>query len=224
MFSSSVVSNFLWPHELQHAMLPWPSPSPGAWSNSHPLSQWCHPTISSSVAPFPCLQSFPGSGSFPVSHLFTSGGHSTGTSASSPSNEYSELFILGLIGLISMQSNGVSKVFTRTTVQRHQFFSAQPFLLSSSHIYTWLLEKPQLWLYGPLLAQWCLFYLYLVCFTFCISYSVLPFHLVYVFQFLHLFWVVFWTFFLKCSRKAFVYLYINNMYNIYILEILGIFT
>ena len=104
---------------------------------------------------------------------------------------------LGLTGLISMQSNGLSRVFPRTTVQRHQFFSAQSFLLSSSHIYTWLLEKPQLWLCGPLLAQWCLFYFSLVCFTFSISYSVLPFHLVYVFQFIHLFWFFFQMFFLK---------------------------
>ena len=110
MFSSSVVSNFLWPHELQHAMLPWPSPSPGAWSNSHPLSQWCHPTISSSVAPFPCLQSFPGSGSFPRSHLFTSGAKYWSFSFSiSPSNEYSGLIFFRVYCFDLLAAQGILK-------------------------------------------------------------------------------------------------------------------
>ena len=121
-FSCSVVSTCLWPHGLQHARLPCPSPTPGACSNSYPLSRWCHPTISSSLALFSsCLQSFPASGSFPVSQFFTSGGQNIGASASVsvlPMN-IQDWFPLGLIGLISLQSKGLSRVFC--IVQKHQF-------------------------------------------------------------------------------------------------------
>ena len=108
-----------------------------------PLSRWCHPTISSSVVPFSSwLQSFPASGSFPVSRLFASGGPNTGTSASVLPVNIQSWFPLALSGLISLQSRGLSKVFPNTTVQKHQFFSAHLFLWSSSHIHMWLLEKP----------------------------------------------------------------------------------
>ena len=119
-------------------------------------SQWCHLTISSSVIPFSsCLQSFPASGSFLMSQLFESGGQSIGasTSASVLPMSIQDWFPLGVTGLISLQSKGVSRVFSKTTVQKHQFFSAQPPLWSTSHIHTWLLEKPYLWLYRPLLAK-----------------------------------------------------------------------
>ena len=110
---------------------------------TYTLSQWCHPTISSSVIPFSCLPFFPASGSFPMSRLFTSGGQSIGVSASAlvlPMNIQS-WFPLGGTGLISLQSKVLSRVFSSTTVWRHQLFSTQSFLLSSSHICTWLLEK-----------------------------------------------------------------------------------
>ena len=128
LFSHSVVSDSLQPHGLQHARLPCPSPTPGACSNSCPLSQWCHPTILSSIIPFSsCPQSFPASGSFPMSQFFTSGGQSIGVSASAsvlPMN-IQDLLPLGLTGLISLQSKGLSRVFSKTTVQKHQFFSTQ---------------------------------------------------------------------------------------------------
>ena len=111
LFSCSVVSNSLWPHRLQHARIPYPSPSPGAWSNSCPSTQWCHPTISSSVISFSaCLQSFPASGSFLMSCLFTPGGQSIGALASAsvlPMNSQ-DWFPLGLTGLISLLSKGLS--------------------------------------------------------------------------------------------------------------------
>ena len=114
-------------------------------SNSCPLGWWCHPTISSSVASLSsCLQSFPESGSFPMSWLFASGGQSIGTSASAsvlPMN-IQDWFFLGWTGLFSLQSRGLSRVFSNNTIQKHQFFSAQPSLCSNSHIHTWLLEKP----------------------------------------------------------------------------------
>ena len=126
-FSHSVVSNSLWPHEPQHARPPSPSPTPGVYPNSCPLSQWCHPTILSSVVPFSsCPQSFPASGSFQMSQFFASGGHSTGVSASTsvlPMN-YQDWSPLGWTGWISLQSKGLSRVFN-TTVQKHQFFGAQ---------------------------------------------------------------------------------------------------
>ena len=144
-FSLSVVSNSLQPQGLQHVRLPCLSPTPGACSNSCPSSQWCHPTISSTVISFSsCLQFFLALGSFPISQFFTSGSQSIGASASSsvlPMN-IQNWFPLELIGLISLQSKGLSRVFSNTTVQKHQFFSAQLSLWSNSHICTWLLEKP----------------------------------------------------------------------------------
>ena len=127
-FSRSVVSNSLWPHGRQHARLPCPSPTPGAYSNSCPSSRWCHPTISSFVIPFSfCLQSFPASGSFPVSQFFTSGSQSMGVSASAsvlPMN-IQDWFPFGWTGSISLLYKGLSRVFINTTVQKHQFLSAQ---------------------------------------------------------------------------------------------------
>ena len=155
-FSRSVVSNSLQPHELQHAMPPCPSPSSRVHSNPCPLSQWCHPAISSSVFPFSSYpQSFPASGSFPMSQLFASGGQSIGVSASTsvlPMNTQ-DWSPLGWTGWIPLQSKGLSRVFSNTTVQKHQLFSAQLSLQSNSHIHTWPLEKPQPWPDGPLLAK-----------------------------------------------------------------------
>ena len=134
----------LWDPMDYSTRLPCPSPSPRACSNSCPLSRWCHPTISSSVVPFSCLQSFPASGSFPVSQLFTSGGQNIGVSASAsvlPMN-IQDWSPLGWTGRISLQSKGLSRVFSNTTVQKHQFFDAQLSSQSNSHIHTWPLEKP----------------------------------------------------------------------------------
>ena len=143
------MSDSLQHHGLQHARLPCPSPTPRVYSNSCSLSQWCHPTISSSVIPFSSrLQSFPASGSFPVSQFFTSGRQSIGVSASAsvlPMN-IQDSFYLWWTGWISLQSKGLSRVFSNTTVQKHQFFSAQLSSQSNSRIHMWLLEKPQLWL------------------------------------------------------------------------------
>ena len=126
--SRSVMSDSLRPHELQHTRPPCPSPTPGVYPNSCPLSQWCHPSTSSSVVPFSsCPQSFPASGSFPMSQLFTSGVQSTGASASVsilPMNTQDWL-PLGWTGWISLQSKGLSRVFSNTTVQKHQFLGAQ---------------------------------------------------------------------------------------------------
>ena len=144
-FSHSVVSDSLWPHEPQHTRLPCPSPTPGVHSDSRPLSQWCRPAISYSVIPFSsCLQSLPASESFPMSQLFTWGVQSTGVSASA---SFSPKKSQGWspsewTGWISLQSKGLSRVFSNTTVQKHQFFGSQLFLYSNSHIHTWLLEKP----------------------------------------------------------------------------------
>ena len=130
---------------LQHNRLPCPAPSPGVCSNFYPLNWWCHPTISSSVAPYSfCLQSFPALGSFPLSWLFASSGQSIGASVSAsvlPMN-IQDWFPLGGTSWISVLSKGLSRVFSSTTVQKHQFSSAQPSLWSNSHIYTQLLEKP----------------------------------------------------------------------------------
>ena len=135
----------LWPHGLQHVRPPCPSPTPGAYSNACPLSRWCHPTISSSTVPFSSrLQSFPASGSFQTSQFFTSGGQSNGVSASTsvlPVN-IRDWSPLGWTGLISLLSKGLSRVFSNTTVQTHQFFGAQLSLQSNFHIHTWLQEKP----------------------------------------------------------------------------------
>ena len=126
-FSWLVMSESLWPHGLQHAMLPCPSPTPRAYSDSCPSHQWCHPTISSSVVHFSHLQSFSASASFPMSQYFTSGDQSTGVSASTSvlSVNIQYWFPLGLTGLISLQSKGLSRVFSNTTVLKHQFFSTQ---------------------------------------------------------------------------------------------------
>ena len=138
-FSRSVMSDSLWPHESQHTRPPCPSPIPGVYPNSCPSSRWCYPAISSSVIPFSsCPQSLPASESFPMSQLFTSGGQSTGVAALasfltkntqgwSPSE---------WTGWISLQSKGLSRVFSNTTVSKHQFFGAQPSSQSNSHIHT----------------------------------------------------------------------------------------
>ena len=145
LFSCSVVSDSLRPHGLQHARLPCPSPSPWVCSNSCPVSQWCHPAISSSVVPFSsCLQSFPAPESFQMSQFFTSGSQSIGASASAsvlPVNTQ-DWFPLGWTGWIFLQSKGLSRVFSNTIAQKHQFFGAQSSLWSSSHIHTWPLGKP----------------------------------------------------------------------------------
>ena len=142
-FSHSVVSDSLRPHGLQHARLPCPSPTPGACSDSCPLSRWFHPAISSSVTHLSsCPQSFPASGSFPMSQLFASGGQSIGVSASVLPVNTQDWFPLGWTGWISLQSKGLSRVLSNTTVQKHQFFGPQLSSWSSSHIRTWLREKP----------------------------------------------------------------------------------
>ena len=150
------MSDSLRPHESQHARPPCPSPTPGVYSNPCPSSRWCHPTISSSVIPFSsCPQSLPISGSFPISQLFARGGQSIGVSASAsvlPMNTQG-WSPLGWTGWISFQSKGLSRVFSNTTVQKHQFFGAQLSSQSNSHIHTWPLVKPQPWLYRPLLAK-----------------------------------------------------------------------
>ena len=153
------MSDSLRPHGLQHTKLPCPSWSLGVCSKSCPLSQWCHPTISFSVVPFSsCPQSFPASGSFPLSLLFASSGQRTGASAS-----LSVLPVniqgwppLGLTGLISLQSKELLRVFSNTKVWKHQSIDTHPSLGSNSHIHTWLngyWKKSQLWLDGPLLAK-----------------------------------------------------------------------
>ena len=139
-FTRSVVSDSLWPHGLQHATPPCPSQTPRAHLNSCWLSRWCHPTISSSVVPFSsCFQSFPASGSFPTSQFFTSGGQSNGTSTSASVLPMSiqVWFSLGLAGLISLQFKRLSRVFSNTTVWKHQFFSVQLslFIVQLSHPY-----------------------------------------------------------------------------------------
>ena len=127
-FSRPVMSDSLWPQGLQHTRPPCPSPTPGVYSNSCPLSRWCHPAISSSIVLFTsCFQSFPVSGSFLMSQFFTSGSQSIRVSASAsvvPMN-IQDWFPLGWTGWISLQSKGLSRIFSNTTVQKHQFFSAQ---------------------------------------------------------------------------------------------------
>ena len=144
-FSRSVMSDCLWPHESQHARPPCPSPTPGVHRDSCPSNQWCHPAISSSVIPFSsCPQSLPASEFFPMNQLFAWGGQSTGVSALasflpkksqgwSPSE---------WTGWIPLQSKGLTRVFSNTTVQKHQFFGTQLSSQSNSHIHTWPLEKP----------------------------------------------------------------------------------
>ena len=144
-FSHSVVSDFLQPHEMQHSRPPCPSPTPRVHPNSYPSSPWCHPAISSSVIPFSsCPQFLPASGSFPMSQLFAWGGQSIGVSALAsvfPKNTQ-DWSPSEWTGWISLQSKGLSIVFSNTTVQKHQFFSAQLSSQSNSHIHTWPLEKP----------------------------------------------------------------------------------
>ena len=144
-FSCSVASNSLRPHESQHARPPCSSPTPGVHPNSCALSRWCHPAISSSVVPCSsCTQSLPASESFPVSQLFAGGGQSTGVSALAsvlPMNTQ-DWSPLEWTGWISSQSKGLSRVFSNTTVQKHQFFSTQLSSQSNSHMHTWPLEKP----------------------------------------------------------------------------------
>ena len=144
-FSHSVASYSSWPHESQHTRPPCPSPTPEVYPNSRSLSRWCHPALSSSVVSFSsCPQSLPASESFPMSQLFTWGGQSTGVSALAsflPKNTQgwspSEW-----TGWISLQSKGLSRVFSNITVQKHQFFGAQFSSQSNSHIHTWPQEKP----------------------------------------------------------------------------------
>ena len=144
-FSHSVVSDSLPPHELQHDRPPCPSPTPGVHSDSCPSSRWCHPAILSSIIPFSsCPQSLPASESFPMSQLFKWGGQSIGVSASAsvlPMNTQ-DWSPLGWTGWISLQSKGLSRVFSNTTLQKHQFFGTQLSSQSNSHIHTWPLEKP----------------------------------------------------------------------------------
>ena len=141
-FSHSVVSDSLQPHESQHTRPPGPSPTPRVYPNPYPSSQWCHPAISSSVIPFSsCPQAL---GSFPMSQLVAWGSQSIGVSASTsvlPMNTQ-DWSPLGWTGWIFLQSKGLSRVFSNTRVQKHQFFSAQLSSQSNSHIHTWLLEKP----------------------------------------------------------------------------------
>ena len=143
--SCSVVSDSLPPHESQHTRPPCPSPTPGVHSDSHPSSPWCHPAISSSVIPFSsCPQSLLASKSFPMSQLFTWGGQSTAISAlaSFLPKKSQDQSPLEWTGWISLQSKGLSRVFSNTTVKKHQFFGAQLSSQSNSHICTWLVEKP----------------------------------------------------------------------------------
>ena len=144
-FSHSVVSNSLWPHESQQARPPCPSPTPGVHWDSHPSNQWCHPAISSSVISFSSWpQSLPASESSPMSQLFTWGGQSTGvsTSASFPPKKSQGWSLSEWTGWISLPSKRLSRVFSNTTAQKHQFFSTQLFSQSNSHIHTWPQEKP----------------------------------------------------------------------------------
>ena len=144
------MSGSLTPRGMQHARSLCPLPSPGVCSNSCPLSQWCYLIISSSATPFFCLSSFPAPRSFPMSQFFTSGGQSIrlSTSASVLPINIQDWFPLGLTSLI-LQSKGLSRVFSNTTVPKHPFFDTRLSLWANSHIHTWLLEKPQLWLDGP---------------------------------------------------------------------------
>ena len=155
-FSCSFVSDSLWPHELQHARPLCPSPTPGVHPNPCPLSRWCHQTISSSVVPFSsCPQSFPASGSFPVSWLFASGGQKV-LELQLQHQSFQWIFRLGFLQdwLVwsPLLSKGLARVFSSTTVLKHQFLSAHT-LWSNSHIHTRLLEKPYLSLYRPLSAK-----------------------------------------------------------------------
>ena len=153
-FIHSVMSISSQSHGLQQARLSCPSPTPGVYSDSCPSNQWCHPTVSFSVIPFSsCFQSFLTSGSFQMSQFCSSGGQSIGVSASVLPINIQDWFPLGWTGWISLMSKELSRVFSNTVVQKHQFFGTQFSLQANSHIHTWLLEKPYLWLDGPLLAK-----------------------------------------------------------------------
>ena len=144
-FNHSVMSNSLQAHELQHTRAPCPSTTPRVHSDSCPSTKWCHPAISSSDVPFSsCPQSLPASESFPMSQLFASAGQSIGDSAlaSFLLKSTQDWCPLEWTGWISLQSKGLSRIFSKTTVQRHQFFGAQPSSQFNSHIHTWPLEKP----------------------------------------------------------------------------------
>ena len=158
-FSCSVMFHSLLPDGLQQARLPCLLPTPRACSNSRPLSQWCHPTILSSVVPFSfCLQSFPASGSFPMSQLIASVGQRIGVSASVLPVTIKGCVSLGLSGLISLLFKGLSRVFSSTTIQKHQFFSAQPSLWSNSYLYM-TTEKTIALIIRTFSAKWCLCFL-----------------------------------------------------------------
>ena len=144
-FSRSVISNSLWTQELQNTRPPCLSPTPGVHSNSCPSSRWCHPAISSSIIPFSsCTQSLPASESFPMSQLFAWKGQNTGVSAlaSFLPKDTQGWSPLEWTGWISLQSKGLTGVFSNTTVKKHQFFGAQLSSQSNSHIHTWPLKKP----------------------------------------------------------------------------------
>ena len=146
LYSCSVMSYSLWPHGLWHARFPCPSPSPRVCSNSCLSSQWCHPTILSSVVPFSsCPQSFPASESFPMSRFFASGGQKKSIGASASASvlpiKIQDWFLLGLASLVSLLSKGLSRVFSNNTVQKHQFFSSPLSLYSNSHILTFTTGK-----------------------------------------------------------------------------------
>ena len=144
LFSPQGALDSWWPCGLQHARLPCPSLSPGVYSDSCPMSQWCHLNISSSAALFSfCHRSFPALGSFPMSQLFASGDQSIGASASFLPMNIQGWFPLGLTGLVSLLFKGLSRVFSTTIVWKHQFFGIQPSLWSTSHICTRILEKPK---------------------------------------------------------------------------------
>ena len=144
-FSHSVMSDSLQPHESHHARPPCPSPTPRAHSHSYPSSQWCHPAMPFSVVPLSsCHQSLPASESFPMSQHFASGGQITGVSSlvSFLPKKFQGRSSSEWTGWISLQSKGLSRVFFNTTIQKHQFFGAQPSSQSNSHIHTWPQEKP----------------------------------------------------------------------------------
>ena len=154
------MSNSLQPRELQHVRLPCPSLSPGVCSNSCQLKWWCHPTISFSAVPFSsCLKFFPASTAFPMTLCIRWPKYWSFNFSSSPSINIQSWFPLGLTDFISLQSKGLSRVFSSTTVGKHEFFSTQPSLGPKSPIHSWLLEKPLFWLYGPLSAKWYLCFL-----------------------------------------------------------------
>ena len=157
LFSQSVTSDSLQPYGLQHTRPLCPSPSPKVCPSWCPLHQWCHPPISSSDALLSfCPQSFPASGTFPMSQLFASGDQTTGASASVLPMSIQDWFPWRLTGLNSFLSKGLLGVIPSTTVRRHQFFGALPSLWSSLHKQMWPLGRPQPWLYRHLLAEWCL--------------------------------------------------------------------